>query len=98
MDSVPDLTVNSGGRLISPAFPCIDTKPPSNLERTWDSRLASFMADSVPIESDAELRKRERVLTGLKTMVLNWVKESQPESQAHSVAQRLVQHTLAHLP
>mmetsp|Transcript_6513 Transcript_6513/g.20203 ORF Transcript_6513/g.20203 Transcript_6513/m.20203 type:complete len:628 (+) Transcript_6513:262-2145(+) len=46
--------------------------PPAAYERL-DATLAAFMAERVPVESDAELRRRERVLGELKRVFQDWV-------------------------
>lgn len=67
------LTVQVGSRSVAPAYPIVDSKLPGADDAFHDSRLRSFMASEVPLESEGELKKRERVLTGLKNVVLDWI-------------------------
>lgn len=70
------LTIKVGGRVVSPHYQPVNLKGPSNDDLANDIRLQSFMSTHIPLETEAELVKRERVLTGLKNMVLKWVRDT----------------------
>ncbi|KAJ8603756.1 hypothetical protein CTAYLR_000302 [Chrysophaeum taylorii] len=63
----------SGGGIVEPLLkPFEETAPPARYE-TLETSLARFMEQRVPIESDAELRRRERVMDELKVVFQQWV-------------------------
>ena len=70
------LTIKVGGRVVAPHYQPVNLKGPSNDDLANDVRLKAFMSTHIPLETESELVKRERVLTGLKNMVLKWVKDT----------------------
>lgn len=72
-NTLSTLNVTVGNRTITPAYPIVSDAFPKAEDLANDKRLESYMSREIPLESELELKKRERVLTGLRNMVLDWI-------------------------
>jgi len=68
-DPLTDLTVKVGGRVLKPYLPAVDTSLPTEIEKQFS---ASFDYE-LPLESDAGIRQRERVLAELGSICRKWI-------------------------
>ena len=69
-----DMSVKVGGRLFQPAFPVVDLSGPDDLQRGFQSTLAAYCQDNIPLESSEGLSTRERVLSKLRVICSEWIK------------------------
>ena len=73
--SADSLKVKLGQRIIEPAFPVVDDRPPSNLDLSHDLSLRTYMEFACPAETVENLRRKELVLATLSDVFQSWVTE-----------------------
>jgi poly(A) polymerase len=69
------LSPKIGGRIVGPKFPVVDGSPStSELEKSFDESLQSYVKENVPLESIEGIQRRERVLNRMGVLSRDWIR------------------------
>mmetsp|Transcript_17743 Transcript_17743/g.21691 ORF Transcript_17743/g.21691 Transcript_17743/m.21691 type:complete len:850 (-) Transcript_17743:183-2732(-) len=74
MSTPSPMSITIGGRQVSPALGIVDASPPTTTEIHFNELLKQYTDKNVPIESQTEIRKRERVLDRMGQLCREWIR------------------------
>jgi len=72
--TVVDMSIKIGGRVVRPALPVVDSDGPNETELGFQRTLDLYVKENIPLESDAGMTTRERVLARMGDLCREWIR------------------------